>query len=71
MSSSTKLQTITLYLVNTTAKFKQWRSQDITYARAQHGHTTFLLISARSAEALRGSGGIIPLKIFYSFPGQF
>ena len=25
----------------------QWRSQDIADARAQHGHTTFVRISAR------------------------
>ena len=32
----------------------QWRSQDITVARAQHGHTTFVRTSTRSAEAYRG-----------------
>ena len=38
----------------------QWRSQDIAVARAQHGHTTFVRTSARSAETYRGSGGILP-----------
>ena len=38
----------------------QWRSQDIAVARAQHGHTTFVRTSARSAEAYRGAGGIPP-----------
>ena len=37
--------------------FYQWRSQDIVYARAQHGHTTFVRTSARSAEAFRGIWG--------------
>ena len=37
----------------------QWRSQDIAVARAQHGHTTFVRTSARSAEALGGSEGIL------------
>ena len=34
--------------------YAQWRSQDIAVARAQHGHTTFVRTSARSAEAYRG-----------------
>ena len=32
----------------------QWRSQDIAVARAQHGHTTFVRTSARSAERFLG-----------------
>ena len=48
----------------------QWRSQDIAVARAQHGHTTFVRTSVRSAEAYRGSGGILPPE-FYSLPGRF
>ena len=32
---------------------KQWHSQDIAIARAQHGHITFVRSSARSAEAYR------------------
>ena len=36
-------------------RFNQWRSQDIAVARAQHGHTTFVRTSTRSAEAYRGS----------------
>ena len=38
----------------------QWRSQDIAVARVQYGHTMFVRTSARSAEAYRGSGGILP-----------
>ena len=34
----------------------QWHSQDIAVARAQHGHTTFVRTSARSAEAYMGGG---------------
>ena len=34
----------------------QWRSQDITDARAQHGHTPFVRTSAQSAEAFGGGG---------------
>ena len=34
----------------------QWRSQDITDARAHHGRTTFVRNSARSAEALGDLG---------------
>ena len=40
----------------------QWRSQDIADARAQHGYTTFVRTSARSAEAL-GDLGQAPKKI--------
>ena len=39
---------------------EQWRSQDIAVARAQHGHTTFVRTSARSAEAYRGVWGHPP-----------
>ena len=35
---------------------RQGRSQVIADARAQHGHTTFVRNSARSAEAFRRSG---------------
>ena len=38
----------------------QWRSQDIADARAQHGHTTFVRTSARSAEAFSGVWGHPP-----------
>ena len=41
----------------------QWHSQDIAYARAQHGHTTFVRTSAQSAEAFRGVWGHPPPKI--------
>ena len=40
----------------------QWRSQDIAVARAQHGHTTFVRTSSRSAEAYRGVWGNPPPK---------
>ena len=40
----------------------QWRSQDIAIARAQHGHTTFVCTSARSAEAYGGLGVSSPQK---------
>ena len=43
------------------ASAKQWCSQDIADARAQHGHTTFVRTSARSAEAFRG---VHPQKSF-------
>ena len=51
----------------------QWRSQDIVDVRAQHGHTTFVQTSVRSAEAFRGSGARSPRKFleFYSLPGWF
>ena len=42
----------------------QWRSQDIADARAQHGHTTFVRYSARSAEVFRGVWGMLSQKIF-------
>ena len=45
----------------------QWRSQDIAVARAQHGHTTFVRTSARSAE---GSGGILPPEFTTSQVGS-
>ena len=35
------------------SRMLQWRSQDSTIARAQHGHTTFVQTSMRSAEAYR------------------
>ena len=35
---------------------KQWRSQDIGDARAQHGHTTFAQNSPQSAKAFRRPG---------------
>ena len=35
----------------TELKWVQWRSQDIAYARAQHGHTMFVLTFTQSAEA--------------------
>ena len=52
-------------LCETKLSDEQWRSQDIAVAhsRAQHGNTTFLLTSALSAEAYRGSGGILSPKI--------
>ena len=37
-----------------------YRCQDIAVARAQHGHTTFVRTSARSAEAYRGVWGHPP-----------
>ena len=40
----------------------QWRSQDIAIARAQHGHTTFVRTSTRSAEAYRGIWGRPPAE---------
>ena len=40
----------------------QWHSQDIAVARAQHGHTTFVRTSTRSAEAYRGVWGHPPLE---------
>ena len=46
--------------VANTLPWLQWRSQDIAVARAQHGHTTFVRTSARSAEAYRGSGASSP-----------
>ena len=42
----------------------QWRSQDITDARAQYGHTTFVRTSARSAEVFRGSWEAPPENYF-------
>ena len=50
---------------------KQWRSQDITVARAQHGHTTFVRTFAQSAEAYRGVWRHPPPPEFYSLPGRF
>ena len=44
------------------ASSMQWRSQDIAFARAQHGHTTFVRTSTRSAEAYRGVWGHPPPK---------
>ena len=42
----------------------QWHSQDITYARAQHGHTTFVVLCTKFRVKCRsflgGSGGILP-----------
>ena len=38
-------------------------SQDIAYARAQHGHTTFVRTSARSAEAFREVWGYPPQNL--------
>ena len=43
---------------------QQWRGQDIVIARAQHGDTTFVLTSARSAEAYRGVWGILPPEFY-------
>ena len=44
--------------------FVQWSSQDIAIARAQHGHTTFVLTSVRSPEAYREVWG-------HPSPGNF
>ena len=49
----------------------QWRSQDITVARAQHGHTImFVRTSAQSAEAYKGVWGHPPPGILQP-PGRF
>ena len=49
------------------AGLHQWCSQDITVARAQHGHTTFVLTSTRSAEAYRGVWGHPPPENLRNF----
>ena len=65
-----EMHRIVSYSILCSVGHSQWRSQDITVARAQHGHTTFVRTSARSAEAYSGSGGIL-LPKFYSLPGRF
>ena len=40
--------------------YYQWHSQDIAYAKAQHGHTTLVRTSALSAEAFRRVWGHPP-----------
>ena len=49
---------------------EQWRSQDITVARA---HSSLYALPRKVQKLIGGSGGILPQKIleFYSLPGRF
>ena len=50
------MRSFKIYGIWSQASKCEWRSQDIAVARAQHGHTTFVRASARSAEAYGGGG---------------